>query len=45
MTTMELSAAVLGPFSVTIAGASIVITGFALAGLDIAGMDGPAQVH
>ena len=43
MTTMELSAAVLGPFSVTIAGASVVIVCFALAAGRAAGMDGPAH--
>ena len=43
MTTMELSAAVLGPFSLTIACGSVIIVCFAIAGGKAAGMDGPAH--
>ena len=43
MTNMELSAAVLGPFTLTIAGASIVIVVFALAAGRAARMEGPAR--
>jgi predicted permease len=43
MTTMELSAAVLGPFTLTIAAASAVIVCYAIVAGRAAGMDGPAH--
>jgi len=43
MTKMELSAAVLGPFTLTIAAASVVIVGYALVTGRAAGMDGAAR--
>jgi len=43
MTKMELSATVLGPFTLTIAGASVVMVGYALLTGRAAGLDGAAQ--